>query len=154
MLLDNKSRALVRRHGPYEVEGAYKWADQIINILEKPDGPKFERSKMVGLAELAAEVREQVPERLGTLLRKKNVSKKHVRRLLASDYSNVVDQLSNIVRITKRQANVFDLVCNAYFWGDSIKRKIAIDYFGSVQNDNTDQEQVDSNDSVNAEVHA
>lgn len=131
--MDSKTRSLVKRYGPFEAVGAYKWASDIVLALKAPGKEDLQVNRVVEYAEIGAEVREECTERLGQLLRREKVSEKHVRRLLASDRSDIKDQLCNVVRLAKRKANIPDLVATAIFWGDLKRRTIAIDYFGGIE---------------------
>ena len=89
----------------------------------------------MAMTPLVAEVREDSGKPLGVALQ--GTSEARVRRLLASEREDIVDQLARAVRLIKRSVSVGDLVATAIFWGDQRRRKIARDYFGPDDGDAT-----------------
>lgn len=128
--MDAKTRAQIQRYGPFETAGAYAWASEISAQLERDDKISLEVNRLVEYADLAAEVRESIQDRLGISLRKHKVSERNVRRLLGSDRSDIKDQLIKMVRLCKKKANIADLIKIAVYWGDRSRQQIAMDYFG------------------------
>jgi CRISPR type I-E-associated protein CasB/Cse2 len=124
LLLDSRTRAQLRRTDPWEVRGAYEWARRAGSL---PTFADVSEARLMALAPLASEVRESSAQRLGVALR--GVSEHRVRRLLASDRDDIVDQLRIAVRLLDRKVNVPDLIATALYWGDARRRRVARDYF-------------------------
>lgn len=128
LLLDTRSRAQLRRNDPWEVRGAYLW---VARIKQSTGLNSVDDARLMRLASLVGEVREDDSEPLGVALAKGEVSELRVRRLLASSPGeDIEDQLARVVRLLKRKVNVADLVKTAIFWGDSKRRELARQYFG------------------------
>lgn len=127
LLLDASARAKLRRTDPFEVKEAYVWARR---AASHPSLAQLDQPKLVKLAALAATVREGASHSLGAALRRSAINERHVRRLLACDRSDIDEQLTRMVRLLGRKANVADLVATAAYWGDIAKRRVAMDYFG------------------------
>jgi hypothetical protein len=123
--MDARTRALLRRTDPWEVRGAYEW---VRRVKATPGLSEVEDAQLMKIAPLVAEVREDSPKPLGAALR--DVSEARVRRLLASERDDIVEQLARIVRLLHRRVNVEDLTATAIFWGERRRRKIAREYFG------------------------
>jgi len=127
LLLDNRSRALIRRTDPFEVRGAYEWARK---ASSHPRLCGLIEAKLVELAPLAALVREEVSQPIGRAMKMANINECHVRRLLASTREDINDQLEKIIRLLKRKADIADIVATAAYWGEKMSRQVAMDYFG------------------------
>ena len=125
LILDSRTRAQLRRLDPWEVRGAYRWVQ---DAKQSPDLAGVEDARLMALTPLVAEVREDSGKPLGVALR--GVNENRIRRLLASDREDIVEQLARAVRLAKRSVGVADLVATAVFWGDQRRRQIAADYFG------------------------
>ena len=140
LVLDRKSRALLRRLDPWEVRGAYEWARRMKTL---PELAQVSEEQIIALAPLASEVRESTPCSLGTALRRgskagasaRPVSEARVRRLLASEREDIVEQLAKVVRLVGRSVNMADLIATAVFWGEHRKRRVAREYFGDTSDD-------------------
>lgn len=126
LLMDSKTRAQLKRMDPWEVRGAYLW---VRHIKEIAGFELVTEAQLMSLSPLVAQVRGERNETLGTSLRKCNVSESRVRRLLASDRSDIDEQLAKAVRLLNREVNISDLVSTAIFWGDHRRRAVARDYF-------------------------
>lgn len=127
LLMDTKTRAQLKRIDPWEVRGAYSWVQQAKSLQTFE---KVTEAQLMSLAPLASQVRSESDKSLGQSLRSRGVSEARVRRLLASDRTDITDQLIKVVRLLDREVNVIDLVSTAVFWGDHRRRDIARDYFG------------------------
>lgn len=127
LLLDNRSRALIRRIDPFEVRGAYEWARR---ASAHPRLREIAETKLVSFAPLAALVREEIDLPIGKAMKMANINERHVRRLLSSTRDDIEDQLKKIIRLLKRKANVADVVSTAIYWGEKTSRRVAMDYFG------------------------
>ena len=130
LLLDSRSRAMLRRTDPFEVREAYVWAGRVAGH-PRFQGKQVSQSRLIEFAPVAALVREETGDTLGTSLRRARVNERHVRRLLASNRADVDEQLAKIVRLVGKKANIAELVATSIFWGDRTVRAIAMDYFGS-----------------------
>jgi hypothetical protein len=127
LLLDNRSRALIRRTVPFEVRGAYAWARRAVG---HPALCNIPETDLVALAHLAALVREEAELPIGKAMKNANINERHVRRLLASTRDDINDQLEKIIRLLKRKANIADVVTTSYYWGEKRRRQVAMDFFG------------------------
>lgn len=130
LVMDARTRAELRRSDPWEVRGAYLWVKEIKTL---PDFATVEESRLMAVAPLVAEVRDDSGKRLGVALR--GVSQARVRRLLASDREDILDQLAKAVRLVRRSVSIADLAAAAIFWGDQRRRQIARDYFDQGDDD-------------------
>ena len=113
--------ALRRGVDPWEVRGFYA-------LLRRYDfSPRF-----VALAAPAlAEVREAVETKLGSDCRRRGITERRFRRVLASrDREDLVRQLKGLVRLLGREANPDELIETVVFWGSVARRRLAQDYFG------------------------
>ncbi|MCX7170402.1 MAG: hypothetical protein NTY41_08945 [Proteobacteria bacterium] len=131
LLLDSRSRALIRRTDPFEVRGAYEWARRASG---HPRLHGIAETKLVGFAPLAALVREEIDLPIGTAMKMANINERHVRRLLASTRDDIKDQLTKIIRLLKRKADIADVIATAAYWGEKTSRQVAEDYFGIDRN--------------------
>jgi len=127
LLLDNRSRALIRRTDPFEVRGAYEWARKASSHPRLRD---ITEVRLVAFAPLAALVREEVALPLGKAMKNASINERHVRRLLASTRDDINDQLEKIIRLLKRKADIADVVATSAYWGERMSRRVAMDYFG------------------------
>ena len=129
LVLDTRSRAQLRRNDPWEVRGAYLW---VARIKQSAGLNSVDDARLMRLAPLVGEVREDDSRSIGAALSAAKISELRVRRLLASSPGqDIEDQLARVVRLLKRKVNVADLVKTAIFWGDSKRRELARQYFGS-----------------------
>lgn len=128
LLLDDKTRAQLKRTEPWEVRGAYQWAEI---ASQNPALQSARKEQLMQVVPLVALIVEETNSKLGESLRNAKVSEARVRRLLASDRDDIQDQLRTILRILKRKANIADLAATAIFWGDHQRRKIAAEYFST-----------------------
>lgn len=127
LLLDSRSRALIRRTDPSEVRGAYEWARRASG---HPALRGIPETSLVALAQLAALVREEADLPIGKAMKKAGINERHVRRLLASTRDDIDDQLKKMIRLLKRKADVADVVATSYYWREKTRRRVAMDYFG------------------------
>ena len=135
LLMDNKTRALLKRTDPWEVRGAYEW---VRRAKSRANLSSVDDARLMALAPMVAEVREDTDQPLGKSLKSGGVSELRVRRLLASESGDDVhEQLTRMIRILRRSIGVADLVETAIFWGDRRRRQIARDYFGQTDADAT-----------------
>jgi CRISPR type I-E-associated protein CasB/Cse2 len=130
LTMSARTRAELRRLDPWEVRGAYQWVNSIKSL---PEFAAVEEARLMSVAPLVAEVREDSGKSLGVALR--GVSEGRVRRLLASDREDIQDQLAKAVRLVKRSVSIPDLVSTVIYWGDHRRRQLARDYFGQEGND-------------------
>ena len=129
LTMDARTRAELKRADPWEVRGAYAWVERLRALDSLKD---VDQSRLMALAPLIAEVREDTGTTLGSGLRKAGVSEARVRRLLASESGeDIRAQLARMVRVMGRSAGVVDLVATAIYWGDRKRRQIAQEYFGA-----------------------
>jgi hypothetical protein len=138
LMFSARARAMLRRTDPFEVKESYVWARQVSKQLGLSEN-QAEQTRLVKFSPVAALIREDSPLSLGKALKRANIGERHVRRLLASDRSDVDEQLARMVRLLGRKANVVDLTATSIFWGEKRIRAIAMDYFG-VDEDATEQE--------------
>lgn len=130
LLLNGRTRAMLRRTDPFEVREAYIWAARVASHPSFK-GKQVNQSRFIEFAPVVALVREETGSSLGKSLKRAKISERHVRRLLASDRADVNDQLAKIVRLLGRKANIADLVATSIYWGERTVRRIAMDFFGS-----------------------
>ena len=97
LVMDARTRAQLRRLDPWEVRGAYRW---VRGIKAMSEFAAVEDHRLMAVAPLVAEVREDSGKPLGVALR--GVSEARLRRLLASDRDDILDQLGKAVRLVKR----------------------------------------------------
>lgn len=130
LVMDARTRAELRRTDPWEVRGAYRWVSSAksLSALES-----VSEAQLMRVTPLVALVRDDTGKPLGKALR--GVSEARVRRLLASDREDILDQLAKAVRLVNRAVGVVDLVETAVYWGEHQRRKIARDYFGQEADD-------------------
>jgi len=127
LVLDTKSRAQLRRNDPWEVRGAYTWVGR---VKQAGSFDSVDDARLMRLAPLVAEVRENDRDVLGVALAAAGISELRVRRLLASSAGeDVEEQLARVVRLLKRKVNIEDLLKTAIFWGDVKRRELARQYF-------------------------
>jgi hypothetical protein len=124
LLLDSRTRALVRRTDPYEVRGAYEW---VARAKRRASLSSATDAALMAVVPLVAEVRQDAGWTLGEALR--GVRERRVRRLLASDCDDVIAQLIKVVRLIGRSVQIEDLVATAIFWDDHRRRKLAQAWF-------------------------
>jgi hypothetical protein len=110
---------------PFEVPAAYTWAR---HLAASPEFGGVDEMRLVSLAPLAAEVREDTGKPLGEALRAA-LSERRARRLLAAEREDIVAQLARAVRVAQRRVGVADLIATALFWGDQRRRRLAIQFF-------------------------
>jgi hypothetical protein len=134
LLLDSRSRALLRRTDPYEVREAYVWAARVAAHPMFKD-KAIDTNRFVALAPLAALVREETDLPLGKSLKRAGINERHVRRLLSADREGINEQLEKMLRLLKKKADIADLVAVSLYWGDRTVRRIAMDFFGVDQGD-------------------
>jgi CRISPR type I-E-associated protein CasB/Cse2 len=133
LVMDAKTRALLRRTDPWEVRGAYDW---VRRAKTRANLSTVEDSRLMTLTPMVAEVREDLGEPLGKSLRRAGVSELRVRRLLASESGpDVMEQLTKMIRVLRRSVGIVDLIETAVFWGDRRRRQLARDYFGQADGD-------------------
>ena len=130
LVMDAKTRAELRRLDPWEVQGAYRW---VRDIKALPEFATVADAQLMAVAPLVAEVREDSGKPLGVALR--GITEGRIRRLLASDREDILDQLAKAVRLAKRSVGVADLVTTAVFWGEHRRRQLAQRYFGRDESD-------------------
>jgi CRISPR type I-E-associated protein CasB/Cse2 len=124
LLMGARARAKLRRTDPYEVREAYEWirlAKTRNSLAQANDGVLMLATTLV------AEVRVDSDRSLGEALR--GVNERRVRRLLAADRDEIVDQLRKAVRLIGRSVNIEDLVATAVYWGEQRRRSLAREYF-------------------------
>ncbi len=127
LVLDTKSRAQLRRNDPWEVRGAYTWVGR---VKQSSAFDSVDDARLMRLAPLVAEVRENDDDSIGAALAGAGISELRVRRLLASSAGeDVEEQLARVVRLLKRKVNIEDLLKTAIFWGDVKRRELARQYF-------------------------
>ena len=124
LVMDIKTRAELRRVDPWEVRGAYRWVRTIKTFDEFRE---VTEAQLMAITPLIAQVREDSSKTLGQALRGSNQAR--VRRLLASDREDILDQLSKAVRLVNRSVSIADLAATAVFWGENRRRQLARDYF-------------------------
>jgi len=113
--------ALRRGTDPWEVRAFYE-----LLRLYADTKPRF----VALTAPLIAELREETDVSLGELCRKRQLSERRLRRLLAArDRDDLVHQLRSVIRILGRTANPDELVRLVRYWGDRARRGVAQDYF-------------------------
>ena len=135
LLMDSKTRAQLRRTDPFEVPGVYAWVKK---VKQGQGLAEIEDARIIGAAApIAALVRTECTDKMGVRLHAARVSKHHVSRLLASDRDDLGAQMEKVIRLVSRQINIEDLVSNIIYWGPSVRRRIAMDYYS--QNDDDSQ---------------
>lgn len=138
LLIDAKVRAQLRRTDPFEVPGAYAWAKRVRASEHLKDVEEFRLVRDV--ASVAAHVRKESEDTLGRRMRRAGISEKSVRRMLESDRDDIADQLTRVIHLVGGEANIEDLVRVLIYWGPNMRRRVAIDYFGSTDSDDQAQD--------------
>src|SRR5438046_1195810 len=113
LLMDARARAKLRRTDPYEVREAYEW---VRRAKGRKSLAQANEGALMASTTLVAEVRQDSHQTLGEALR--NINERRVRRLLAADREEIVDQLRKAVRLIGRSVNIEDLVATAVYWGE------------------------------------
>lgn len=133
LLMDSKTRAQLRRTDPFEVPGVYAWVKK---VKQGRGLAEIEDARIIGAAaSIAALVRTECTDKMGVRLHAARVSKHHVSRLLASDRDDLGAQMEKVIRLVSRQINIEDLVSNIIYWGPSVRRRIAMDYYSQKEDD-------------------
>lgn len=130
LVMDARTRAELRRLDPWEVQGAYRW---VKGVKALPEFATIEDAQLMAIAPLVAQVREDSGKPLGVALR--GVNEVRMRRLLASDREDILDQLAKAVRLAKRSVGITDLVTTAIYWGEYRRRQLARAYFDRADDD-------------------
>jgi CRISPR type I-E-associated protein CasB/Cse2 len=124
LLMNARTRAKLRRTDPYEVREAYEW----VRLAKgRKSLAQANESALMASTPLVAEVRQDSKQTLGEALR--GVNERRVRRLLAADREEILDQLRKAVRLIGRSVNIEDLVATAVYWGEQRRRSLAREYF-------------------------
>lgn len=147
LLMDGKTRSQLRRSDPFEVPGVYAWVKK---VKQSQGLTAIEDERIIAVAApIAALVRTECADTLGVRLQVAGVKARHVSRLLASDRDDLSSQMDKVVRLVNRQINIEDLVSNIIYWGPSVRRRIAIDYYSHKNDDShTEPEALKAGDAI------
>jgi hypothetical protein len=124
IILDQKSRAQLRRYEPEEVPGAHVWAKAV-----QKEFPGIPYPRLLAVTPVISNIRDKSSEPLGKLLKRAGVTERRVRRLLASDREDIAAQLTRVIRQIGGMADPLNIARIQLFWGDREARQIAMDYF-------------------------
>ena len=125
LVMDGRTRALLKRNDPWEVRGAYEWVRRVKSL---PAFSGVSDSILMNLTPVIAQVRADRAGSLGKVLRR-TVSEIRMRRFLACQREDVAEHIGRLVQLLGRQVPIEDVIATVVFWGDARRRKLARDYF-------------------------
>ncbi len=128
LLFDGAARAALLRKDPFEVREVYEWADRVIALPALRELDDI-RNKVIRLAPVVALIREDSGNRFAKDLADAKVSENRVRRFLESDRDDIDEQIKRMIRVMKGRAGVVSVLLTSLVWGETMRRRVAQDYF-------------------------